>query len=304
MLTSEKLGYGKDEKLLIVNADDFGMSRSVNDGISELLERRLVSSSTIMMNCPWSPDAAARAVRIRDVDIGVHWTLTSEWPAYRWGPLLRGRPSDTLAGKDGWFPASSEEAERRADPEQVRGELIAQTEAALQAGIALTHADNHMGSLYGISSGRDLLHVAFEVCARYGLPFRLPRKLIPVGGRIIPPEIEQRAKIRVRQAEDYGIVLPDYVIGPEYRLLPGQTYDDVKAEGIALLRGLLPGVTEWIAHPAVVTEDFKAFNLYWEKRGMERRFWSDPDVLQVIRQENIQRIGWRELQRLQSSFSA
>jgi hypothetical protein len=304
MLTSEKLGYGKEERLLIVNADDFGLCRSVNDAIEELLEQRYVSSATIMMNCSWSPDAAARAARIKDADIGVHWTLTSEWPAYRWGPLVRNRSAETLAGKDGWFPPSSAEAEHRADPEQVRSELIAQTEAALQAGIDLTHADNHMGSLYGLWSGRDLLHIAFEICSRFGLPFRLPRKLLPVGGRFIPPEIEQRAIIRVRQAEDYGIVLPDYVIGPEYRLQPGETYEDVKAEGLALLRGLLPGVTEWIAHPAILDEELKAFHLYGEKRGMERRFWSDPDVRLTLDRERIRLIGWRDLQRLQRSLSA
>ncbi|MBW5448136.1 ChbG/HpnK family deacetylase [Cohnella sp. CFH 77786] len=304
MNTSERLGYGKEEKLLIVNADDFGLSRSVNDGVLDLLVEGAVSSATVMMNCPWSSDAAAKAASLPDADIGVHWTLTSEWPAYRWGPLVRSRPAESLCGKDGWFPLTSEEVERRADPEEVRFELIAQTEAALRSGLALTHADNHLGSLYGLATGRDLLHVAFEVCARYGLPFRLPRKLIPVGGRQIPQEMLERAKIRARQAEDYGIVLPDYVTGPEYRLLPGETYDDVKAEGIALLRGLLPGVTEWIAHPARLTDELKSFHQHPEKRGMERSFWTDPDVKSVLRQEQIRLIGWKELQRLQSSLSA
>ncbi|WP_123040612.1 polysaccharide deacetylase family protein [Cohnella candidum] len=302
MNTSERLGYGKEEKLLIVNADDLGLAKAANDGVFDLLEEGAVSSATIMMNCPWSAEAAERIASMPDVDIGVHWTLTSEWPHYRWGPLVRNRASATLTGKDGWFPQTPEETERRADPEEVRGELIAQTEAALAAGIALTHADNHMGSLYGIVSGKDLLHVAYDVCAKYGLPFRLPRKLIPVGGRQIPPEVQERAKRRAREAEDRGIVLPDYITGPEYRLLPGESYDDVKAEGIGLLRALLPGVTEWISHPARVTDELRSFHLHPEKRGMEIRFWRDPDVQSVLREEQIRMIGWKELKQLQDSL--
>jgi hypothetical protein len=45
-------------------------------------------------------------------------------------------------------------------------ELIAQTEAALKSGLALTHADNHMGSLYGFHMGNDLLSIAFDVCTQ------------------------------------------------------------------------------------------------------------------------------------------
>lgn len=304
MNTAELMGYANDARLLIVNADDFGLCHSANEGIRQLLSENAVCSTTIMMNCAWSASAAAR---IREAgtaaDVGVHWTLTSEWPRYRWGPLCRSRAVRSLSGPDGWFPSTIAETERRADPEEVRHELIAQTEAALAAGLSLTHADNHMGSLYGFSYGNDLLDVAFDVCALYKLPFRLPRTLLPVGGMVIPAELQERARLRARQAEDRGIVLPDYVTGLDYRLGSGETYESMKAEGIVRLKNLLPGVTEWITHPSLVADELKSFLVHWEKRGMEHRFWLDPDVRGTIASEGIRLIGWRELQLLQISLS-
>lgn len=304
MNTAQRLGYGKEEKLLIVNADDFGLCQSVNETVAELLEAHAVCSATIMMNCAWSADAVTRIVRSNpNADIGVHWTLTSEWPKYRWGSLCRGKPTSSLCQSDGWFPATTAELERRADPEEVRYELIAQTEAALKAGLTITHADNHMGSLYGFHSGKDFLPIVFDICSRYGLPFRLPRRLMSVGGRQIPSELLERAKVRVRQADDRGIVLPDYVIGPEYGLNVGDTYATMKAEGIGLLQQVLPGVTEWISHPARATEELRSFHGEPEKRGMEVQFWLDEEVRAVLRKERIRLIGWRELQKLQASLS-
>jgi len=305
MNTAQRLGYGKDDRLLIVNADDLGLCRSVNETVVGLLEEGAVGSATIMMNCPWSADAASRVLkRLPGADVGVHWTLTSEWPGYKWGPLCRTAPATTLATRAGWFPETAAEVERNADPEQIRAELIAQVEAALSSGLVPTHADSHMGSLYGIHSGKDLVPVAFDVCARYGLPFRLPRKLLPVGGRAVPAELAERAKARARQADDRGIVLPDYLIGPEFRLEAGHGYEEAKREGFGLLRSLLPGVTEWIAHPSAATPELRAFHGHPDKREMEAAFWRDEDVRSLLATERIRTIGWRELQLLQKSLTA
>lgn len=305
MNTAQRMGYGKEERLLIVNADDFGLCRSVNESVAALLLEKEICSATIMMTCSWSADAVAYVKEtVPDADIGVHWTLTSEWPNYRWGSICRSKSMISLTDSQGWFPDTIAEVEKRADPEEVRQELIAQTEAALKSGLTLTHADNHMGSLYGFHSGHDLLPIAFEVCAQYGLPFRLPHRLIPIGGRSIPAELQERAKMRSRQAEDRGIVLPDYVTGPEYRLFDGETYASVKAEGIGLIRSLLPGITEWIAHPSLLTDELRYFHGHAEKRGMELDFWKDEDVKRILSEEKIRLIGWKELQRLQESLSA
>lgn len=51
------LGYPADARLLIVNADDFGMCHAINEAILQTLKAGIVSSTTLMVPCPWAPHA-------------------------------------------------------------------------------------------------------------------------------------------------------------------------------------------------------------------------------------------------------
>jgi hypothetical protein len=56
---AERLGYEADAKLLIVNCDDLGSSRSANVAVYESLRDGLATSASLMVPCPWARDAAA-----------------------------------------------------------------------------------------------------------------------------------------------------------------------------------------------------------------------------------------------------
>jgi len=60
---AERLGYGRDAKLLIVNCDDLGSSHAANLGVYEALRAGLATSASLMVPCPWARDAAAPAAR-------------------------------------------------------------------------------------------------------------------------------------------------------------------------------------------------------------------------------------------------
>ena len=64
---------------------------------------------------------------------------------YRWRPLT-GVSKEGLTDPDGYFWAEVPDVRRNADPEAVERELRAQVEAALAAGIDVTHLDCHMGT--------------------------------------------------------------------------------------------------------------------------------------------------------------
>lgn len=157
MSLAQALGYTSDDKLLIINADDYGMCHSTNAGIQQLLDEKVISSATIMMPCPWAKEAVQWAVSQPHVDIGVHLTFTSEWDTYRWGPVSRIPTVSTLHSAEGYFPSDCLTFEQTAHPEHVYIEMIAQINLAQQMGIVPTHLDNHMGSLYGLESGNDYL---------------------------------------------------------------------------------------------------------------------------------------------------
>jgi len=294
---AERLGFGKGERLLIVNADDFGMCHATNEGIFRLLEEGVVDSATVMMPCGWAREAVRWSAERPALNVGIHFTLTSEWEGYKWGPVGRGGDVSSLVTPAGWFPADVGTVERTADPAQVRAELIAQIEMAIASGLAPTHVDNHMGSVYGLETGRDFLREVFEVCAAYRLPFRIPRKA--PANRGATPELEAKAARLGAFADAAGVAILDDLVGLPFHKLPGETYDSFKRDMIALLLGLAPGVSELILHPSLVTEELKAINPHWEKRGWEMDIFRDPDVLEAMNTAGIRRIKWSDLRALQ-----
>ena len=66
---------------------------------------------------------------------------------YRWRPLTRPSAAAGLTDRDGFLHPDVATVRARAAPEAVEAELRAQVEAALAAGIDVTHLDDHMGTV-------------------------------------------------------------------------------------------------------------------------------------------------------------
>jgi hypothetical protein len=61
---------------IIINADDFGLKSSVNGAISELFNRGLINSTTIMANMPFFDEAVELAFRNKfNNNIGIHLNI-------------------------------------------------------------------------------------------------------------------------------------------------------------------------------------------------------------------------------------
>jgi predicted glycoside hydrolase/deacetylase ChbG (UPF0249 family) len=65
----------KRKRYLIVNADDFGLSRSVNRGLIESHERGIVTSASLMVDEPGAVEAASYARENPQLDLGLHAVL-------------------------------------------------------------------------------------------------------------------------------------------------------------------------------------------------------------------------------------
>ncbi|GLX02055.1 polysaccharide deacetylase family protein [Microtetraspora sp. NBRC 16547] len=295
MNLAQQLGARAEDRLLIVNADDYGMCQAANTGITSLLAAGAISSATVMTPCPWAPDAV-RTAAAGGYDVGVHLTFTSEWKGYRWGPVTRDRAVSSLVDEAGYFPADSRTVEERADPDEVHAEITNQIRRAVVLGLDPSHADNHMGSLYGLETGRDFLDVVFKVCAEHGLPFRLPRTLDGMG---LPPELEPVAQARAETADAAGVVILDRLWTLPFELAEGETYDDVREGMAGLIRALRPGVTEIYIHPFEETGELRQIMPHHAKRAMELRLFTDPEIRRVIAEEGVTLIGWSDLRALQ-----
>lgn len=62
-------------KQLIVNGDDLGLSPGVNRGIVEAFSRGILTSASLIVNSPWSEDAAQRIRDVPGISIGLHVNL-------------------------------------------------------------------------------------------------------------------------------------------------------------------------------------------------------------------------------------
>lgn len=302
---ADRLGLAPGARGILINADDFGMCHAANTAVAELLDAGHIDSATLMVPCAWSPEALAFAASRRDLDIGVHLVLTSEWSRYRWRPLTGAASS--LVDADGFFPADVAHVEEHAGAAEVAAELTAQLRTALAAGVDVTHLDNHMGSVYGLFTGRDFLAPVFELAARYGLPFRLPRSVEGAGH---DPVLQSKLDEASAVADAFGVEIVDRLWTHPFELVGEATeqeesYEQIRDDFVALLRAVPPGVTEIYLHPMVDDDELRAtVDFGAAKRGHERRLLADPLVHTVIAEEGLIRLRWRTLRDLQRTRSA
>jgi chitin disaccharide deacetylase len=269
---AERLGYAADAKLLIVNCDDLGSTRSANIAVYEALRDGLATSATLMVPCPWARDAAAM---YRGEDVGVHLTLNSEWDTYRWGPITH---SPSLLDGDGGFPRTVEDVWDHADLDEVRRECRAQLDRAIYWGFDASHIDSHMGTM-------QLRPEFFDVYLEMAVDFQLPLRMAGASA-------ERRIGFPYRRlAEEEGVVFPDHFIYTSV----GSRRTIEKA-----LFDLRAGVTEVYLHPGIDTDELRASHPDWSNRVEDHAYLTrDPSFRDLIERAGVTLIGYRELRELQ-----
>ncbi|MGU3473730.1 ChbG/HpnK family deacetylase [Paenibacillus sp. D51F] len=292
------MDWTREDRLLIVNADDFGLTRGTNDAVMDLFARSSITSASLMMTGAAAKEAVGSASPKARSHTGIHLTLSSGETSPQ-APLYRGRALRSLVDEDGFFHADISLLERQGDPEEVRLELEAQIQGAIQGGIDPTHLDSHAGSVLGLHTGRDFLEPVFELCCRYGLPFNLPLGIVEQPS--FSSEQKERFQRRIDSARRRGIVLIDDMASLPY--CSSGSYEEAKRQLIEILRGLRPGITQLTLHPSQVKEELKAATACFREREMEYRLLIDRDIRLLLETEKIKLLSWREIRELQRAGS-
>jgi predicted glycoside hydrolase/deacetylase ChbG (UPF0249 family) len=81
--TNRRLGYPADARLLIINADDFGMCHATNTAIFRTLTEGVVGSTTLMVPCAWASHAMHLLAENPSIPFGVHLTIVGDGADYR-----------------------------------------------------------------------------------------------------------------------------------------------------------------------------------------------------------------------------
>lgn len=283
-----------NKRYLIINGDDFGMCHGANEAIMNMYQDKVISSASVMVVCPWFEEAAAFLREHPECDIGLHLTFTSEWKNYKWGPISQ-RDTSSLMDKAGYFYTDCMAFENNSNQEHVMHEMEAQIHKATQAGIALNNIDNHMGSLYGLMTGKSYLPHVFSKCGDLQLGFRFPKHLPDTRQHNTSPTMVQNMENLCALAQHKGVPLIDHLVEYPFHMEEQETYTSLKEMVIDKIRHLKPGISELYIHPSIPCNEIKHINPSWEKRVMEYHLFYEDALWNTIDQEGIEVIGWGDI---------
>jgi len=163
---------------VIVNADDLGMSRDVNEATFDLMSKRIVTSATIMANGPLVLSAIEGSKRFPACSFGVHLNLTE------FRPLSRSEGLKELLGEDGEFSGVLEQApgsikKTRKLLSAMADEWCHQIDFLQKAGVKVSHLDSHQH----VHTIPFVFPVLKYIQAKYGIRrVRVTRNVYKAGG--------------------------------------------------------------------------------------------------------------------------
>lgn len=284
---AEMLGWPKGARVLMIHADDAGMSMASNDAIIETFEAGTVTSASIMMTCSWTPGYIAWLKENPEYCNGVHLTFTAEWDDYRWGPVLGRDTAPGLMDEAGFMPDSVGEVVANATPDEVEAEIRAQIALAERMGVEVSHIDSHMGTLFATPEffGR-FMKVAIE-------------KQIPMliaGGHLTQARKGEGDTIKALQMVvpmvwNAGLPVLDDVDTRSYGWKSAQKTD----EFIQVVRDLKPGVTWFNVHPTMPSDEAKRITDNRELLWGDYNALVDPRLMEAIKEEGVILTSWKEL---------
>lgn len=286
-------------KRLIINADDFGLSKGINRGIIKAYQEGILTSASLIVNMPGFEDAISLIRRNPGLTVGIHLNIirgepvlpSFKLPSFTIGRCFLRSPLKILgviySGK-----LSLKELEI---------ECRAQIEKLLQRGISITHIDSekHLHLInpifavitkiareYGISKIRCINEISLFDQDTANLSFIFRRQFY---NRLFLNMTSAQNRLLVQR---YHLKTADYFCG-----VGGMTR--LKYERALL--NLKNGTTEIMCHPGYIEDEWQNYPLSREKyylnvnREQELNALIDQRLKELIRRLNIELISFKEL---------
>jgi len=280
------------DKLLIVNADDYGRAPGVSRGILAAHREGVVTSTTVMVNQPGVEEQLAEALACPGLGVGLHLVYTA------WRPVLPPEQVPDLVDDNGLF-LEQHDVWARAEQiplDQLQAELTAQLERFVDlAGRLPDHLDcHHFVHLYP-----PFFQVYADLAARFHLPLRIP----------FPPETEfEQAARTLPFLEGFprdlvrGMIVTNSALVKARRLAhPDRfisTFFGRRALTLEALFGLLEtlpgGVTELMCHPGY-DDPALAASSYRAEREIELHLLTHPAVQDRVKALGIELVTFSAL---------
>ena len=265
-------------KQLVVNADDFGFTTDVNEGIVEAHRRGIVTATTLMANGAAFEDAVRLARETPTLDVGCHLVLVSG--------------SSPLTGKP--YPATVARLLAAMAKRQIRvyDELAAQVRRVVEAGIQPTHLDTHKHTHLWPPVLEAVARLAGEsgigwVRRPFDLPLTTLRGAVPVARRMTSAGLGFLRKRFHRVLSRHGCRTTGHFAGFQITGLYRT------AELVELLGAIPEGSTELMVHPGRCREALRqARTRLKESRERELAALVAAETRQAIERHGIELVNY------------
>lgn len=268
------------EKLLVVNADDFGFTRDVNEGIVEAHRKGILTATTLMANGAEFDHAVTLARRHASLDIGCHLVLVG---------------GHSLLGSQHPYPRDLTALlyALAAGKVDVEAELDAQIRRVLSAGLRPTHLDTHKHT----HLLPRVLHAVGKLSHQYRIPwvrrpFDYPMNAgaVPLARRLLSRSLGSLRRWFHRVLSSYGCRTTDYFAGFAV------TGHYETPELVSLLRQIPTGSTEFMTHPGFCTSELRqATTRLKETRQRELLALTAKETLEEVERQAIRIVSYRDL---------
>lgn len=268
-------------KQLVVNADDFGFTPDVNQGIVEAHRGGILTATTLMANGEAFEDAVRLARETPSLDIGCHLVL------------IQGR--SLLTGRR--LPQSVPQLLSALAKRELRvyDELAAQIRHVAKAGIRPTHLDTHKHThlappVLDAVARLAVEHDALWVRRPFDFPLSAPGGGTPRMKQLISGALSMTRRRFHRVLESHGCRTTDHFAG--FRI----TGRFRAAELVELMRVIPEGITEFMCHPGRCTDALRgAATRLKESRERELQALVAPEVRVAMERAGIELVNYRHL---------
>ena len=281
---------------LILNADDFGLTRGVNEGILRAHHAGILTSTTLMANGEAFDHAVALARTAPALGVGCHLVLIGG------KAVAAPREVSSLVDSEGNLPRSLPSLVRRVTSGRIRtahieAELRVQIEKIRAAGITPTHLDTHKHSHAHPRVFGALGRVAKDLgIHRVRRPIESLQHSWSFGGRARPAQLIAASAVRAIAprfdaiARRYGLRSPDHFLA---LAMTGNLGRETLRE---LIESLPVGCCEIMVHPGICDAELaRTGTRLLRERDAEMNALMDDQVKESVAAQGIQLISYREL---------
>ena len=286
---------------LIINADDFGLTRGVNRSVAECHQAGTVTSTTLMASSQAFDDAVATAKANPALRVGCHAMLVDGTPLTEVETLAasnsKSKPKDFRVGFAEFAQAA---LTNRLHADEITREAVAQMRKLQAAGIEITHFDTHKHTHMFPKVLRPLLRAAKECGVRAVRNPFAPLKALAFATLLRRPALWVRYT-EVRALRSFASAFATEVEAAGLKTTQG-TFGIIATGGLdqklfdAIIGCIPDGTWEFVCHPGYNDDDLaKVLTRLHASRAKEMQVLTSSQSLETLRRHDVRLISFADL---------